>query len=132
VVVWCVVAHDGLGFCASAEGHAVLSTRWVTWSPVDVAVASVAPNSASDRRVEWKGAIAQPGLSEYPFGAAGEEIFYGQATTTTSPLLNAAPSAQLRLGTFERDRREQTPPNPRYSASEPSADLFRRPPGGIL
>jgi hypothetical protein len=24
---------------------------------------------------EWKGAIAQPGLSEYSFGAAGEEIF---------------------------------------------------------
>jgi hypothetical protein len=26
-------------------------------------------------RGEWKGAIAQPGLSEYSFGAAGEEIF---------------------------------------------------------
>jgi hypothetical protein len=26
-------------------------------------------------RIQWKGAIAQPGLSEYSFGAAGEEIF---------------------------------------------------------
>jgi hypothetical protein len=50
---------------------------------------------------EWKGAIAQPGLSEYSFGAADKEIFYGQATT--SPLLNAAPSTP-RARERERER----------------------------
>jgi hypothetical protein len=50
-------------------------------------------------RGEWKGAIAQAGLSEYSFGAAGEEIFYGQATTTT-PRLARQHAARAR----ERDR----------------------------
>jgi hypothetical protein len=54
--------------------------------------------------LEWKGAIAQPGLSEYSFGAAGEENFYGQATT--SPLLNAAPSTPRARGS-EREREAQ-------------------------
>jgi hypothetical protein len=45
--------------------------------------AGIARTTRFPRTIEWKGAIVQPGPSECSFGAAGEEIFYGQQATTT-------------------------------------------------